>query len=173
VVAGALFDSAIEDHLRQVWLIAMLLISFGVLLELADQLPARRWQLEEVGPKHALIIGLAQAVALIPGVSRSGATITAARALEFDRALAARFSFLLSAPAVLGAATLKLSEAATGKEDVSWGPMIVGAIVSGVAGAAVIHWLLGYLEVHDMRPFVWYRIALGVLVLLVATATVL
>jgi undecaprenyl-diphosphatase len=173
VVAGALFDSAIEEHLRQAWLIAMLLISFGVLLELADQLPGKRWQLEEVGPKHALLIGIAQAIALVPGVSRSGATITAARALEFDRARAARFSFLLSAPAVLGAATLKLSEAATGNEEVSWGPMAVGALVSAVAGAAVIHWLLGYLQTHGMRPFVWYRIALGVLVLLVATATTL
>lgn len=172
VIVGALFDSAIEEHLRQAWLIAVLLIMFGVLLELADRVQGKRWLLEEVGPRHAVLVGIAQAVALVPGVSRSGATITAGRALGFDRALAARFSFLLSAPAVLGAATLKLSEAATGSEDVSWGPMILGAVVSGVAGAAVIHWLLGYLQTHGLRPFVWYRIALGVLVLTVAAASV-
>jgi undecaprenyl-diphosphatase len=173
VIVGALFDSAIEDNLRQAWLIALLLIGFAVLLELADQLPQQRSRLDEVGPQHAVLIGIAQAVSLVPGVSRSGATITASRALGYDRALAARFSFLLSAPAVLGAATLKLSEAATGDEQVSWGPMILGAAVSGVVGAAVIHWLLGYLQSHGMRPFVWYRIGLGVVVLVVAAATVL
>lgn len=172
VVIGGLFDSAIEDHLRQAWLVALLLIVFAVLLELADRRSGKRWQLEEVTPGDALTIGFAQAVALVPGVSRSGATITASRALGLDRALAARFSFLLAAPAVFGAATLKLSEAATGGEDVSWGPMALGALVSGVAGAAVIHWLLGYLQVHGMRPFVWYRIGLGVLVLIIAAASV-
>lgn len=171
VVAGFLFDAAIEEHLRQAWLVGTLLIVFALVLELADRVPIRRASLEDVGPGNALAIGIAQAVALVPGVSRSGATISAARGLGFDRAVAARFSFLLSAPAVLGAATLKLSEAATGEEPVSWGPMVLGAAVSAVAGAAVIHWLLGYLQAHGMRPFVVYRLVAGAAVLAVAAAS--
>lgn len=170
VIAGALFDNAIEEHLRQAWLVGVLLIVFALVLELADRVPARRARLDEVGPSHALAIGLAQTVALVPGVSRSGATISAARGLGFDRAVAARFSFLLSAPAVLGAATLKLADAASGNEDVAWGPMALGAVVSAGAGAMVIHWLLGYLQSHGMRPFVWYRLAAGAVVLAVAAA---
>ncbi|MBX7110864.1 MAG: undecaprenyl-diphosphatase UppP [Dehalococcoidia bacterium] len=171
VVLGALFDNAIEEHLRQAWLVASLLIVFALVLEVADRAAARRYDLEAVGPANALAIGLAQAVALVPGVSRSGATISAARGLGFDRAVAARFSFLLSAPAVLGAATLKLTDAVRGTEDVSWGPMALGALVSAVAGAAVIHWLLGYLQSHGLRPFVWYRLAAGVAVLAVAAVS--
>lgn len=171
VIAGFLFDSAIEEHLRPAWLIGTLLIVFAAVLEVADRVPVRRGSLDEVGPRNALAIGVAQTVALIPGVSRSGVTISAARGLGFDRAVAARFSFLLSAPAVLGAATLKLSEAATGDEDVSWGPMALGALVSAVAGAAVIHWLLGYLQAHGLRPFVWYRVAAGAAVLAIAAAS--
>lgn len=168
VIVGALFDSAIEDHLREAWLVGLLLIVFAAVLEFADRVPTRRASLAEVGAGSALAIGVAQAVALVPGVSRSGATISAARGLGFDRAVAARFSFLLSAPAVLGAATLKLAEAASGNEDVRWGPMLLGAVVSAAAGAAVIHWLLRYLQSHGMRPFVWYRIGLGAAVLAVA-----
>jgi undecaprenyl-diphosphatase len=168
VVVGLLFDSAIEEHLREVWLVGVLLIVVALLLELADRVPGKRWRMEEVGPRDAVLVGVAQAVALVPGVSRSGATIAAARGLGFERGTAARFSFLLSAPAVLGAATLTLSEALAGNEDVNWGPLIVGALVSGLAGAAVIHWLLRYLQVHGLRFFVWYRIALGTIVLVVA-----
>lgn len=173
VAVGLLFDSAIEEHLRQAWLVGVLLIAFGLVIEVADRVPGKRQRLDGVGPRDALLVGLAQAVALVPGVSRSGATISAARSLGFDRAIAARFSFLLSAPAVLGAATLRTSEAIAGNEQVDWGPMIVGAIVSGVAGAAVIHWLLRFLQVHGMRVFVWYRIGLGVIVLVIAGLRVL
>ena len=173
VAVGLLFDSAIEDHLRQAWLVGVLLITFALVIEAADRMPGRRGRLDEVGPRDALLVGLAQAIALVPGVSRSGATIAAARGLGFDRAIAARVSFLLSAPAVLGAATLKLSEAVTGNEPLDWGPMSVGAIVSGLAGAAVIHWLLRFLQMHGMRAFVWYRIGLGVIVLIIAGVSVL
>jgi undecaprenyl-diphosphatase len=168
VLVGALFNNAIEAHAREAWLVALMLIGFGVLLGLADRLVAKQAGLDAVSARHGLLIGIAQAIALVPGVSRSGVTITAARALGFDRGTAARFSFLLSIPAILGAATLTLFEAATGEEAVAWGPMFVGALVSAVAGAAVIHWLLGYVQTHTMRVFVAYRVALGVLVLLVA-----
>lgn len=171
VVVGRSFDAAIEEHLRELWLVGVMLIAFGLLLHAADRLEGRRRTLDDIRPWHALLIGVAQTIALVPGVSRSGVTITAARALGFDRAIAARFSFLLSAPIVFGAATLKLSEAASGAEDVSWGPMLVGALVSAVAGVAVIHWLIRYLQAHGMRPFVWYRIGLGAVILIIAAAS--
>jgi undecaprenyl-diphosphatase len=170
VVVGAVFNDAIEAHAREAWLVALLLIGFGLLLGWADRLPQRLRRLELVTARHGLLIGAAQAIALVPGVSRSGVTITAARALGFDRAIAARFSFLLSIPAVLGAATLTLFEAATGDEAIRWGPMVVGAIVSAIAGAAVIHWLLRYVQTHTMLVFVIYRVALGVVVLIVAAS---
>jgi undecaprenyl-diphosphatase len=173
IVVGGLLDEAIETYLREAWLVALMLVGFGLLLAWADRLPEQRTGLDAVTPGHALLIGVAQAFALMPGVSRSGVTMTAARSLGFDRPLAARFSFLLSAPAVLGAATLKLAEAATGDEAVDWGPMAAGAIVSGVAGAAVIHWLLRYVQTHTLRPFVIYRIAVGILVLVVAAVRTL
>lgn len=173
VIVGLLFEGAIEEHLRQAWIVGVLLIVFALLLEAADRMPAQRGRLQDVSLRDAVLVGVAQAIALVPGVSRSGATITAARSLGLDRATAARFSFLLSAPVVLGAAILRLSEAVAGNDDVSWGPLVVGAIVSALAGAAVIHWLLRFLQAHGMRVFVWYRIALGTVVLIVAGLSVL
>jgi undecaprenyl-diphosphatase len=173
VIVGGLLDDVIEANAREAWLVALMLIAFGLLLALADRLPERLSRLDSVTADSALLIGIAQAIALVPGVSRSGVTITAARWLGFDRPTAARFSFLLSIPAVLGAATLTLAEAATGDEPLLWGPMIAGAGVSAVAGAAVIHWLLRYVQTHTMRPFVWYRFALGIIVLVVSAARTL
>ena len=127
-------------------------------------------RLLDMTPGRALTVGVAQAFALVPGVSRSGITIAVARGLGFDRASAARFSFLLSAPAVAGAATLKLSDAVRRDEAVLWGPMLVGAVVAGLAGALVIRGLLAYLQSGTLRPFVWYRIALGLVVVGAALA---
>lgn len=168
VAVGLLFGSAIEEHLRQAWLAGVLLIAFAILLELADRVPGKRSQLEAVRANDAILVGVAQAMALVPGVSRSGATITAARSLGFDRETAARMSFLLAAPAVVGAAAFELAKALVGDGGVDWGPMIVGAAVSAVAGAAVIHWLLRFLQTHGMRAFVCYRIVLGTTVLVFA-----
>jgi undecaprenyl-diphosphatase len=168
VVVGALLKDAIEANAREPWLVAVMLIAFGLWLGWSDRFAVTRSGVDAVTASQSLLIGVAQAVALIPGVSRSGSTIAAARALGFDRATAARFSFLLSIPAVLGAATLTLFEAVTGDEAVRWGPMFVGAAVSAVAGAAVIHWLLRFIQTHTMRVFVVYRLVLGVVVLFIA-----
>ena len=170
VVVGLLFKDAIEENLREPWLVGTMLIGFGVLMGALDRWGGTVGKLLDVTPGRAVIIGVAQAIALVPGVSRAGVTITAARGLGFDRPSAARFSFLLSAPAVLGAGVLQFSEALGSDETVSWGPLMLGAFVSAVAGALVIRWLLAFLQSGTLWPFVWYRIALG-LVVLGATAT--
>ncbi len=170
VIAGTALNGPIEASLRQPLVVGVLLIAFALLLWWADRIPQRVHGLQRVGPYQALLIGVAQAVALVPGVSRSGITITAARVLQFDRETATRFAFLLSMPAVLAAASLKLGEAALGHEPVRWGPLAVGALVSALAGIAVIHGLLRYLRTHSLAPFVWYRIAVG-LAVIAAVAT--
>ena len=168
VVIGGLFNDVFEDEARAPWLIGVLLIVFGVVLWVADRRPGTLTRLASITLPHALVVGSAQALALVPGVSRSGATLTAGRLMGFDRETAARFSFLLSGPVVLAAATYRLGEAVTGEERLDWGPLIVGIVVSAVAGMAVIRWLLGYLRGHSVGPFVWYRVALGVAVLVAA-----
>jgi len=165
VVVGVLFKDTIEENLREPWIVGTMLIGFGVLMGAMDRWGGTVGKLLDVTPGRALVVGVAQAVALMPGVSRSGVTITAARGLGFDRAAAAKFSFLLSAPAVLGAGVLQFSEALTSEETLSWGPLMVGAFVSAVAGALVIRWLLHFLQSGTLWPFVWYRIALGLVVL--------
>jgi undecaprenyl-diphosphatase len=170
VVAGLLFKDAIEENLREPWLVGTMLIAFGVLMGALDRWGGTVGKLLDVTPGRALTIGVAQAIALVPGVSRAGVTITAARGLGFDRPSAARFSFLLSAPAVLGAGALQFSEALSSDETLSWGPLMLGAFVSAVSGALIIRWLLAFLQSGTLWPFVWYRIALG-LVVLGATAT--
>lgn len=170
VVVGAAFQDVIEATFRAPASIAALLIGGGLLLALADRAPRVRLGLEAVTPLHALTIGLVQAVALVPGVSRSGGTILTARLLRYDRPVATRFSFLLSAPAIAGAATLTLGQALTGDEVVTWGPLLVGALISGVVGLVVIHWLLRFMQGHSLMPFVWYRVLLGVGVLAAVAA---
>jgi undecaprenyl-diphosphatase len=170
VAIGLPFGDAIEQHLREPWLVGVMLVSVGLLIWLLDSWGATLGRLEQMTGRRALAIGLAQAVALVPGVSRAGITIAVARGLGFERPSAARFSFLLSAPVVLGAAALKLSAALSGDEVVAWGPLIVGAVVAGVLGAVVIRSLLAFLESHTLQVFVWYRIALGLGVLGAAAA---
>lgn len=161
VVAGLLLGGTIEDRLREPWTVGVMLVAGGLLIWVLDSWGATMGRLEQMTGGRALIIGVAQAVALVPGVSRAGITIAAARGLGFERPSAARFSFLLSAPVVTGAAALKLSEALRGDELVAWGPLVAGAVVAGVVGMFVIRSLLAFLESHTLRVFVWYRIALG------------
>ncbi len=165
VIVGIPLDGPIEAYTRQPLVVGVLLIVFALVLWWADRIPQRVHGLARVGPYQALWIGVAQAIALVPGVSRAGITISAARVLQFDRETATRFAFLLAMPAVLAATSLKLAGVALGHEPVRWGPMAVGALVSGLAGIAVIHWLLRYLRTHSLLPFVWYRIAIGLAVI--------
>ena len=170
VLAGATLDTYIEEHVRGAGVVGVMLLLGAGVLWAADRTATARDGLGEMDAGRSAAIGLAQAVALIPGVSRSGMTISAARFLGFDRVSAARFSFLLSAPVVAGAAILKLGQAVTGDEVVAWGPLAVGALTSGICGVLVIRGLLGYMQRRTLAVFVWYRIALG-LAVLAAVAT--
>lgn len=165
VVVGGLLDTTIEAHTRQTWLVGVTLIVFAVVIEIADRWGGHVGRLLDMTPGRSLTVGVAQAIALVPGVSRSGITIATARALGFDRPSSARFSFLLSAPVVLGAGVLKMSEALAGSERVAWGPLLVGAFTAAVVGALVIRGFLAFLQTRTLRVFVWYRIALGLVVL--------
>jgi undecaprenyl-diphosphatase len=166
-VIGAGGESFIADHLGEPWQIAIFLAVFGAVLYLADRRPQRR-RISELRLGTALGIGLAQTLALGPGVSRSGVTISAARFLGLDRDSAARFSFLLLIPITLGAVLFKgltdvvLADLPPG----SLGPFAVGMLAAAVSGFAAIGWLLGYVRRHDYTVFVVYRLCVAAAVLL-------
>ncbi len=170
VIVGGLGEDWIDDNLGEPWMIAILLIVFGLVLALADRLPQRR-ALETVNVRQGLYMGMAQALALAPGVSRSGVTISAARALGLDRDSAARFAFLLLVPAVAGATALKTVEAIReGLPDDVAGPMIVGMIASAISSYAAIAWMLAFVRRRSYDAFVVYRVLAGLFVLaLIAT----
>jgi undecaprenyl-diphosphatase len=169
-VIGAAGEGFIEDELGHPWQIAILLVVFGLLLAAADRMPERR-EMDGIGWRSALAIGFAQSFALAPGVSRSGVTITAARALGMTRDAAARFSFLLLAPVVAGASIVEgFDLARQGLPPGSAGPIAVGVAAAAVSGFAAIWALLNYVRRHSYDVFVWYRLAAAALVIaLIAT----
>jgi undecaprenyl-diphosphatase len=162
-IFGLLFQDQIETGARDLRLIAGALIAMGLLLLLAEKVGTRRKTLDEVTTREGLAIGLAQSLALIPGVSRSGSTITAGLFLGFGRADAARFSFLLSIPAVVLSGLFQLKDIGAG-DGVGLGPTVVATVVSFVVGYAAIAWLLKFLVTHSTMVFVVYRVGLGLLV---------
>jgi undecaprenyl-diphosphatase len=167
VIVGGLGSSFIEDHLGEPWMIAIQLILFGALLGYADRMPQRR-RLREASLRDGWYIGLAQVLALAPGTSRSGITITAARWLGLDRDSAARFSFLLLIPAVAGATVYKAGSAVhEGLPSGVAGPMVVGTVAAAVSGYWAISFLLRLVRTTSYRPFVLYRYAAGVAILLI------
>jgi len=174
-VVGALFEDIIEEKLGQPWLIAVMLAAFGVVLFLVDRRARRTREFRHLRRSDAVIIGLAQAAALQPGVSRSGVTITAARALGLAREAAARFSFLLSLPIIGGAGVYKGLKLLTGSEHIPSGftwPFVWGIVASAVSGFLVIWALLSYLRRRDFAPFMLYRLAAAALVFGVIVAGV-
>jgi undecaprenyl-diphosphatase len=171
-LAGAAFEGVIEDKLGKPWLIATMLVVFGVILYAVDQRARMDRTFPDLGMRDAVIIGLAQAVALQPGVSRSGVTITAARALGLTRETAARFSFLLSLPIIAGAGLFKgVSVVKNGGLPSGFAaPFLWGFVAAGVSGFLVIWGLLAYLRRRDFAVFLWYRLAVAALVFgLIAT----
>jgi len=170
-IVGALFETQIEDKLGQPWLIAVMLAVFGVVLYVVDRIAPQTKRMRDLTLGNTLIIGGAQAVALQPGVSRSGVTITAARALGMTRESAARFSFLLSLPIIGGAGILKgAGVAKNGVPPGMAGPFIAGMIAAAVSGYIVIRWLLAYLRTNDFLLFMIYRLAVAALVFVVIAA---
>jgi undecaprenyl-diphosphatase len=167
---GAIWADRIEEDLGEPWQIAILLAVFGIVLWIADRLPQRR-DMDQLSWKAALAVGFAQAVALAPGTSRSGITITAGRFLGLTRDAAARFSFLLLAPVTFGAVLFKgIEVAGEGLPAGSAGPVVVGIISAAVSGFAAIWALLRYVRTHGYEIFVVYRlIAAAAILMLIAT----
>ena len=164
IVAGATLEQVIEDHLGAPWLIATMLAVFGVVLVVVDAKSATRRDFDSIGPRTGLFLGAAQALALQPGVSRSGVTMTAARAIGLDRESAARFSFLLSLPVIFGAGVFAAADVVRDGFQGYGAQFLWGTVSSGISGFVVIWGLLRYLRVHDFRVFLYYRLAVAALV---------
>jgi undecaprenyl-diphosphatase len=166
-IAGLVGADWIADHLGEPWQILILLAGGALLLLWADRSPQTR-VMGDLGLRHAVVMGLAQALALAPGVSRSGITITAGRFMNLDRDGAARFSFYLLLPTVLGAVLLKgIQDVLLGELPDGWtGPFLVGTLAALGSGLLAIEWLLGYVRRHTYGVFVVYRLVVAALVLL-------
>lgn len=166
-VLGFLFQDVIRETFRNLWLVAIVLIVFGLILGVADALGKRDRTEKDLTMGHGLTLGFAQALALIPGVSRSGATTTAGLALGYTRPAAAEVAFLLAVPAVFGSGLYELLQAIRepGQSPFTLGETAVATIVSFGVGLAVIAYLMRYLKRGSFLPFVVYRIALGLLII--------
>lgn len=162
VVFGLLFKHKIEHELRSLYVIAASMIGFALLLGLAEIMHKPRKSLDEIGPGDGLLVGLGQACALIPGASRSGTTITAALFTGLDRASAARFSFLLSLPAIFAAG---LKELLDERKNIAAShmtkPLVIATVVAFFVGWASIHWLMTFLKKNPTYIFIAYRLLMG------------
>lgn len=163
-IIGFYFERIVEVYLRNSIIVAMMLITFGILLYLADSFFQKSKKMTELSPQGALLIGFAQALALIPGVSRSGITIIAGLSQKLQREQAAKFSFLLSIPIVFGAGLKKILDLQ--KIDTNQLFILgIGFIASAVVGYFVIKYFLKFLQTHSLKVFAYYRIALGLVIL--------
>ncbi len=165
LIAGAVLFGIIETELRSVQFIAWTTLGFGILLGLADWRGTRTRELEQVRWSDAVWIGLAQCLALAPGVSRAGIVMTAALALGLRRTAAARIAFLLAIPTIAAAGALSASHALHSGRSTEWGVLLSGALIAGVAAWLCIHFFLRLIERIGMLPFVLYRVALGAVLL--------
>ena len=176
VALGYFGQEIIRNDFRSLWLIAITLIVFGVILGIADKYGKTERQLHQLTPMHGVLYGFAQSLALIPGVSRSGATIAMGRFMGYSREAALRYSFLLALPAVFGSGLYEL-KGAFGESSVdrvfSLPQTFVATAVAFVIGYAVIAWLLKYVTTKSFAPFIIYRIALGSLLILLLSLGVI
>ena len=164
-LVGAVFEDVIDEQLGKPWIIGVSLIVFGLLLWWADQRKGER-PLDDLSVRDSIEVGVAQALALNPGTSRSGITITAARWVGFDRDSAARLSFLMSVPVIFGAVVFKVGKLVSdGIPDGLIGPMIAGIVTSAIAGWIAVWGTLRILRTQTFLPFVIYRVVLGLFVL--------
>jgi undecaprenyl-diphosphatase len=169
-VLGYLFQDLIRTELRSLWLVATTLWVFALVLWWADRRARDAKPLTELSWRDGILYGLAQSLALMPGVSRSGGTITAGLLLGYTRAAAARYSFLLAIPAVFGAGLFELREIGGDTSPVAWGPTLLATGVAFAVALAAIHWFLRYVSSHSFGVFVAYRIGLaGVIYVLLLT----
>jgi undecaprenyl-diphosphatase len=183
VLLGLVFQNAIETTLRSLWIVAFTLIVFGILLGIADFVGRKELRIKQLTWPHAVIYGLAQALALIPGVSRSGGTITAGLFLGYERKAAARYSFLLAIPAVFGSGLYQVYKsikqpclaAATNCTPELFSPaeIAVATLIAGVVGFVVIAFFMSYISKRSFLPFVIYRVLLGGALIVLLTTGVL
>ncbi|MEN9953907.1 MAG: undecaprenyl-diphosphatase UppP [Actinomycetota bacterium] len=173
VVLGLAFQDLIENQLRQLWVIAVMLIGFGIALGVADRFAKKQRSIEDLNLKSGLVFGFGQALALIPGVSRSGGSITVGLMLGFTREAAARYSFLLAIPAVLAAGGYQFLKSYQDLPQDLLLATIAATVVSFVGGYAVIAWLLRYLVKGSFMPFVIWRVGVGSLLLVALAAGVI
>ena len=166
-LAGVFFEETIENVVRKNYLlIGLALIFMGIVIYLVDKTAKQKKNLGDMKVKDALLIGCSQVFALIPGFSRSGTTIAAARSLSLNREDAAKFSFYLSAPAVCGAVVLSLFKESTILAiESNLSVFVVGVLVAFIAGLLCIEFLLKYIRKHDFKVFMWYRLILGLIVI--------
>lgn len=163
-VLGLLFEDYIDTTFRSLWLVATMLIIFGVILAMADTWGRQIKPISRLSWRDGILYGLAQALALIPGVSRSGGTITMGLALGYTRKAAARYAFLLAVPAVFASGFYKLAQSIAEPDPnaaYGMGETLVATIVAFVIGYAVIAWLMRFITNNSFKIFVWYRILLG------------
>ena len=176
VVLGLLLKDRIETTFRDLRIVAIALVAFSLVLYAADRIGRKKLEIADLTLRDGVLYGLAQSLALIPGVSRSGGTITMGLFLGYTRAAAARYSFLLAIPAVLGSGFYEAYSALKGDHQgpsVDWGPTILATVLAFFVGLSVIAWLLRYLDRGSFTPFVVYRVLLGLLVLGLVGAGVL
>ncbi|MEU5365086.1 undecaprenyl-diphosphate phosphatase [Streptomyces sp. NPDC005925] len=179
-VLGVTLKDQIEGPFRDLRITATMLIVMGVVLGVADRLAARdesggrhrapmqRKGLQDLGVRDGLIYGACQAMALIPGVSRSGATISGGLFMGYTRESAARYSFLLAVPAVLASGLFELKDAME-DDHVAWGPTIFATVIAFAVGYVVIAWFMKFISTKSFMPFVWYRIVLGIVIIVLVT----
>jgi undecaprenyl-diphosphatase len=171
-VFGLAFEDQIETGARNLWLIGTVLIVFALVLGYADRTGRHERKIEQLSTRDGIAIGLAQSLALIPGVSRSGATMSAGLLLGLERPAAAKFGFLLAVPAVVLSGLFQLVGILTGEEggDEPFYYVAIATVISFVVGYAAIAWLLRYLAHHSVRIFVVYRVLLGTTVLVLVAS---
>ncbi|MFF8732513.1 undecaprenyl-diphosphate phosphatase [Streptomyces sp. NPDC015171] len=183
-VLGVTLKDQIEGPFRDLRVTATMLIVIGLVIGIADRMaaldetgrrhraPKQRKTLDNLSAKDGLIFGLCQACALIPGVSRSGATISGGLFMGYKREAAARYSFLLAIPAVLASGAFEVKDSLS-EGHVAWGPTLFATVIAFASGYAVIAWFMKWISNKSFMPFVWYRIALGIVIIALVSAGVL
>ncbi len=173
VIVGIALKDTIETDFRNLWLTGSVLVGLGIVLGVAERVGRLDRPIDELGWRATVLLGLAQALSVVPGVSRSGATISMGLFLGFEREAATRFAFLLAIPAVVGAGLFELPEAVSGDNAYTVPETVAATLVAFIVGYATIAWLLRYIATRSYAPFVIYRIVLGTSVLVLLAAGVL
>lgn len=173
-IVGFVFRHQIETTLRSLWIVAIALIAWSAVMWYADTHASQKKKEKDVGWRDTLAIGVAQCLALIPGVSRSGATMSVGLLRGFDRVTATRLAFFLGMPALLAAGIYQaISQYDNISSGVGWGPTIIGTIAALIVGYWAVAWLIKFVSKHSYQVFIWYRVGLGILLLVLLSTGIL